>query len=43
MPAVLVEVGFASNAADAANMLDEAWQAKIAAALADGVDRNFAH
>lgn len=42
MPAVLVEVGFASNAADAANMLDEAWQAKIAAALADGVDRNFA-
>lgn len=42
MPAVLVEVGFASNATDAANMLDEAWQAKIAEALADGVDRNFA-
>ncbi len=41
MPAVLVEVGFASNANDAANMLDEDWQAKIAAALADGVDRNF--
>jgi len=41
MPAVLVEVGFASNANDAANMLDPAWQARIAAALADGVDRNF--
>lgn len=40
-PAVLVEVGFASNQTDAANMLDEAWQARIAQALADGVDRNF--
>ena len=41
MPAVLVEVGFASNQNDAANMLDEDWQARIARALADGIDRNF--
>lgn len=42
MHAVLVEVGFATNPTDAANMLDETWQAKIAEALADGVDMNFA-
>lgn len=41
MPAVLVEVGFASNQNDATNMLDEDWQARIARALADGIDRNF--
>lgn len=42
MPAVLVEIGFASNPTDAANMLDDAWQQKIAEALADGIDRGFA-
>lgn len=41
MPAVLVEVGFASNPTDAANMLDPTWQAKIAEALAKGVERCF--
>ncbi len=42
MQAVLVEVGFASNANDAKNMLDPAWQKQVAAALADGVEMNFA-
>ena len=41
MPAVLVEVGFASNPTDAANMLNEAWQDKVAEALANGVDRAY--
>lgn len=43
MPAVLVEVGFASNPTDAANMLNEAWQDRVAEALANGVDRAYGH
>ena len=41
MPAVLVEVGFASNPTDAANMLSDAWQDRVAEALANGVDRAY--
>lgn len=41
MPAVLVEIGFASNPTDAANMLNEAWQDRVAEALANGVDRAY--
>lgn len=41
MPAVLVEVGFASNPTDAENMLNDAWQDRVAEALANGVDRAY--
>ncbi len=41
MPAVLIEVGFASNPVDAANMLDEAWQTQVAVGMANGVDMTF--
>ena len=38
---VLVEMGFATNEADAKNMLDVEWQSKFAKSLADGIDRYF--
>lgn len=41
MPAVLVEIGFASNPTDAANMLNDAWQDRVAEALANGVDHAY--
>ena len=36
-PAVLLEVGFLSNRAEALKMLDDAWQEKCAAAVTEGV------
>lgn len=41
MPAVLIEVGFATNPTDAANMLNPDWQQKMAEAMAAGVDMIF--
>ncbi len=41
-PAALVEVGFATNASDAANMVNSEWQARVAEALAEGIDNYFA-
>jgi len=40
MPAVLVELGFISNATEEAMMRDDAWQRRAAAALASGI-RDF--
>lgn len=37
MPALLLESGFASNAEDARNLTDAAWQDEFAKAVADGV------
>ncbi len=40
-PASLVEVGFATNETDAANMIKDEWQKRIAKALAAGIDNYF--
>jgi N-acetylmuramoyl-L-alanine amidase len=40
-PASLVEVGFATNETDAANMVNPEWQKRIAKALALGIDAHF--
>ena len=40
-PASLVEVGFATNEYDAANMVNPEWQKRIAHALALGIDAHF--
>lgn len=37
MPSVLVELGFLSEAADRARLIDPAWRARMAAAVADGL------
>jgi N-acetylmuramoyl-L-alanine amidase len=42
VPAVLIELGYLSNAADAAQMNTDAWRRRIAGAIADTVDRQFA-
>jgi N-acetylmuramoyl-L-alanine amidase len=42
VPAVLIELGYLSNRADAAQMNTEAWRGKVAQAIADAVDRHFA-
>jgi len=42
VPAVLIELGYLSNHADAAQMNTEAWRAKVAQAIANAVDRHFA-
>ena len=41
VPASLIEMGFLTNKQDAENMLDEEWQGKLAASLAEGIDRFF--
>jgi N-acetylmuramoyl-L-alanine amidase len=41
VPAVLIELGYLSNAADAAQMNKDSWRSGVAAAIADSVDRNF--
>jgi N-acetylmuramoyl-L-alanine amidase len=41
MPAVLIEMGFLSNAGDASQMQTEGWRARVAAAIAAAVDRQF--
>jgi len=42
VPAVLVELGYLSNDHDARQMQTGAWRAKVAGAIADAVDRQFA-
>ncbi len=41
VPSVLIEVGFISNAADAARLTDEAFRKSFAEAVADAVDAYF--
>ena len=41
VPSALIEVGFVTNPTDAQNMLDAAWRAAIAAAIADGITAYF--
>ncbi len=41
MPAVLVELGYLSNPTEALNLNSSAWRAKVAAAIAEGIN-NFA-
>ena len=41
VPAVLIELGYLSNRADAAQMNTDGWRAGVADAIADAVDRNF--
>ena len=42
VPAVLIELGYLSNDADAGQMNTDRWRAGVAQAIADSVDRNFA-
>ncbi len=41
VPAVLIELGYLSNAEDAQQMKTEAWRARVAGAIADAVDAQF--
>ncbi len=41
VPASLIELGFVTNENDAQNMLDEEWQAKMAASIADGLEAYY--
>ena len=41
VPAVLIELGYLSNASDAAQMNKDRWRDGVAKAIADSVDRNF--
>jgi N-acetylmuramoyl-L-alanine amidase len=42
VPAVLIELGYLSNRADASQMNSDNWRSDVAGAIADAVDRNFA-
>jgi len=42
VPAVLIELGYLSNTGDAAQMNSDSWRAKVADAIADAVDAQFA-
>ena len=42
VPAVLIELGYLSNHGDAAQMNTDAWRSKVANAIADAVDAQFA-
>jgi N-acetylmuramoyl-L-alanine amidase len=42
VPAVLIELGYLSNAADAGQMNTDSWRTKVAGAIADAVDAQFA-
>jgi N-acetylmuramoyl-L-alanine amidase len=42
VPAVLIELGYLSNAHDAAQMAMDGWRNGVAGAIADAVDRQFA-
>jgi len=42
IPAVLIELGYLSNGGDAAQMNTDSWRAKVAQAIADAVDAQFA-
>ncbi|MEM1104023.1 MAG: N-acetylmuramoyl-L-alanine amidase [Pseudomonadota bacterium] len=41
VPAVLVEIAFMSNAADAANLASAQWRGQVATAIADAIDEYF--
>jgi len=41
VPAVLIELGYLSNSADAAQMNTDSWRSKVADAIADAVDAQF--
>ena len=41
VPAVLIELGYLSNAADAGQMNSDSWRAKVARAIAEAVDAQF--
>jgi len=42
VPAVLIELGYLSNTGDAAQMNSDSWRSKVAQAIADAVDAQFA-
>ncbi len=42
VPAVLIELGYLSNASDAAQMNTESWRSRVAGSIADAVDHYFA-
>jgi N-acetylmuramoyl-L-alanine amidase len=42
VPAVLIELGYLSNSGDAAQMNTDSWRTKVATAIADAVDAQFA-
>jgi len=42
VPAGLVELGYLSNAGDAGQMNTDSWRTKVAGAIADAVDAQFA-
>jgi N-acetylmuramoyl-L-alanine amidase len=42
VPAALIELGYLSNGSDAGQMNTEAWRQRVADAIANAVDRNFA-
>ncbi len=42
VPAVLIELGYLSNGADAAQMNTDSWRTGVATAIADSVDKHFA-
>ncbi|HEX2592136.1 MAG TPA: N-acetylmuramoyl-L-alanine amidase [Rhizomicrobium sp.] len=42
VPAVLIELGYLSNPADAAQMATQGWRSRVANAIANAVDRHFA-
>jgi N-acetylmuramoyl-L-alanine amidase len=41
VPAALIELGYLSNADDAAQMNSDAWRSRVAEAIADAVDQQF--
>ncbi len=43
MPAVLVEVGFVTNPAEAKRLVNSSYQKRLATGLADGIERYFAN
>ena len=42
VPGVLIELGYLSNRGDAGQMNSDAWRSRVAAAIADAVDAQFA-
>jgi N-acetylmuramoyl-L-alanine amidase len=42
VPAVLIELGYLSNAGDASQMNTDSWRTRVAGAIADAVDAQFA-
>jgi N-acetylmuramoyl-L-alanine amidase len=42
VPAVLIELGYLSNSGDASQMNTDSWRTKVAGAIADAVDAQFA-